>query len=174
MDELIIEYIFDLCEVKGGITVFFDGKQVYYDVLKKHLGVLFDLKEWEVDGYMITCFLDMNSDFDYSHFMLYLKPPPLKMPSGNLVYLDYTYQDNPDGAIDWEAVQRNHSRYRYYGGIDPALAYGDITIGVSSRGFGELSHPNTLPDDNGFNIARAVAEQTFNLELTPLDEDLEE
>lgn len=116
MEELIIEYIFGLCEVKGGITVFFDGRKAYYDVLKKHLGDLFDLNEWEVDGYMITCFHDMDRDFSYSHFMGFVKPKP--SVNGRL-YLDYVYAD---GVINVEP------NLRYYSGFDPALGCDNIII----------------------------------------------
>lgn len=174
MDELIIDYIFDLCQVKGGVTIFFDGRKVYYDVLKKHLGDLFDLSEWEVDGYMITCFHDMDRDFDYSHFMNCLKPTPITLPSGHLFYMDFVYAgDRENRAIDWEAIQRNQRNHRYYGGIDPATLDGDITVGISSRAYGELSHPDSVDIINIINI-RPITSITFNLELTPLDEDLDE
>jgi hypothetical protein len=164
MDQLIIDYIFDLCQVKSGTVIFFDGGKVYYDVLKNHLSDSFNLDDSEVDNYMITCFYDMVRDFDYPMFMTCLKPTQL-----SLYYTDYVYNGNIDSAIDWEGVRENPNR-RYYGGIDPATTYGDIVI--SSRRYGELSlYP---PNDAMLAMTREISEQTFNLELTSLDKDLDE
>jgi len=115
MDELIIEYILENCEIKGGTTVFFNGSKIYYDVLKKHIGDLFDIKEWEVDNYLITCFLDMDRDFKYSIFTLQIRPLPLGILNGNLFYMDFVYQEG-------------ETHNPYYGGIDQATAVGDTTI----------------------------------------------
>ena len=123
MEELIIDYIFELCEVKGGITVFFDGRKAYYDVLKKHLGDLFDLNEWEVDGYMITCFHDMDKDFSYSHFMAFVKPKPSLNGRVYLDYLDYVYANDVINVVPNEI-----SRFSRYVGIDPALGCDNIVI----------------------------------------------
>jgi hypothetical protein len=121
MDAIIIEYICDLCQVKGGVTIFFDGSKIYYDTLKKHLGDLFDLEGYEVDGYMITSFYEMDRDFDYMMFTCCLAP---KMDG--YIYAPYIPMMEPeivDG--DFEPNTTIMSRYatrmvndRFYGSLD--------------------------------------------------------
>lgn len=171
MEQLIIDYIFEVCQVKDNLIIF-DGGKGYYDTLKKHLGDLFDLPEYKVDYYMISCFRDMDINFDYYYFMAHLKPPLIKMQSVcGLYYLDYHYVSDRELSSSWGAKHRNNDFNRFYAGIDPARVGGDITIGVSSRVFGELNHPDFL---NDITFTRAIANQTFNLELIPLKEDLDE
>lgn len=94
MEELIYEYIFEHFEVKGGITLFFDGRRVYYDGLKKHLGDLFNLVDWEVDVYMTTCFYEKDGDFDYFHFMSIMKPVEPNFQNG-YIYAPYIAAVDP-------------------------------------------------------------------------------
>ncbi len=178
MEGLILEYISELCEIKGNATIFFDGRRIYHKILNKHLSTLFDLCENEIDGYLVSCFYDMDNDFDYSIFMSSLAP---SIPSGLLYYMDYVnvplHVNVIDGG-DFEPRRNIASRYaarevndRFYCGIDPAMGR-DAQITVTR--YGELDHENRQTYHHVFDAARAVMSQSFNLDLTPLGEDLEE
>jgi hypothetical protein len=93
MDELIKEYIFQQCSVIGN-TVTFDGKMVYYDVLKKHLSDLFNISELEIDVFMKTCFHDMDRNFDYSMFMICIKPKTMTTYDGRPIDIGHIYDYN--------------------------------------------------------------------------------
>jgi len=98
MEEVIVEYIFDTCKLIGSFSVSYNGKEVFYDVLKKHIGDLFNIGGWEVDGYLITCFYEMDVDFDYAGFMCIVKPKPYSVEIVNNRFCQYYFGIDPSAC----------------------------------------------------------------------------
>lgn len=160
MKELIIDYIKTYCKVSEDF-VFLHDKRIYHKALETHIEKLFDLGEGSIDDILKCCLYEKNKDFDYDNFKNTIN---MWMPYSN-INNNRTYI--PEGT--YNAVLRE-----LYGGVD--LANGDDSrvsiLRLDSR-YRELVHPDSS-DDMIYTMSRAISAQTFNLNLTPLNEDLEE
>ena len=110
MHDVIIEYIFHRLSVKGCMEVRFDDRKVYHEVVIDIIKRTFNVDEFEAEGYLCYCVLELDSEFSYLHWTL------LKEPVFEPLWLNGQVAGNG-----------------YYAGIDPAMGDDAVVINFLVR-----------------------------------------